>query len=194
MQPLSFPKLCDSIVLCRIVTHLPWAREDDGRIYKTPWKVIQREEASGLQMFHIFITSVPQSNQATFPMLPAGCRRKVSVVAHHRLTCRYDSQIERRKSGNRIYFLHQQLTHSILFSERCPLTVTSLVSLVKTDTHPLDSHSHCSVLYSVLTSTYMFYWLKRGLIPGRQNCPNLYQQFGFRKPLTQHPVGLSLLL
>lgn len=84
--------------------------------------------------------------------------------------------------------------HTFFWKERCSLTVTSLVSLPKTDTHPLDSHSRCSVLYSVLTSTYMFYWLKRGLIPVRQNCPNLYQQFGFRKSLTQHPVGLSLLL
>lgn len=79
---------------------------------------IQREEASGRQMFHIFITSVSQGNRATFPMLPAGWRRKVSVVAHHHLTCRCDSQIERRKSGKGIYFLQQQLTHSILFSER----------------------------------------------------------------------------
>ena len=79
---------------------------------------IQREEASGHQTFHIIITSVSLDNQATFPTLPAGCRRKGRVVAHHHLTCRCDSQIERKRGGKGVYFLQQQLTRSILFCER----------------------------------------------------------------------------
>lgn len=125
---------------------------------------IQREEASGPWTFHISITSVSLGNQATFPRLPAYCSRKDRVVTPHHLTCRCDSQIWRKKVGKGVYFLHQSLIHSIFFcesKERRPLTVTSLVSLVKIDIQGLDSHSRCLVLYSVLTSTYTFYWLNR---------------------------------
>lgn len=81
--------------------------------------------------------------------------------------------MERKKGGKGVYFLHQQLVHSILllWKERCLLTVTSLVSLAKIDTHPLDDHSHCLVLYSVLTSMCMFYWLNRGVNSSKTGLP-----------------------
>lgn len=194
MQPLSFPKLCDSIGLCRIVTHLPWAREDDGRIYKTPWKESGEKKPLVLRCS---TSSSLLSLQATKPHFLC-CQQAVEgrlalslIIIWH-----VDVILRKKEKWQRGIFSSSAADwlHTFFWKERCPLTVTSLVSLLKTDMNPLDSHSHCLVLYSVLTSTYMFYWLNRGLIPVRQNCPNLYQQFGFRKSLTQHPVGLSLLL
>lgn len=157
---------------------------------------IQRE-VSGLQIFSIFITSVSLDNWATFPLLPAGCRTKGRVLKEGwgSRSSSFDMQMwlsDRKKNGGKdVYFLHQQLIHFTAFCERktCPLTVTSVAFSVKKP----PWFSHTGLRHSVLTSTSRFYWL-RELIPVRQNCPKLYQQFGFSKSLWQHPWSLLLWL
>lgn len=140
-------------------------------------------------MFYIFITSVSLDKWATFLPLPAGCRGKGRVIAHHHLTCRCDSQIERKKGGKGVYFFISSwfIPYFSVKGKMCPLTVTGMVSSVKKDTH-LSCHSHGSVLHSVLTSTSRF-WLNRGINSSETELPKTLSAVW----LQQVPVTASLV-
>lgn len=132
---------------------------------------IQRE-VSGL---YIFITAVSPDNWATFPLLPAGCRssgfwRKGGILTHHHFTCRCGSQIERKKVPRDIFSSSAaDSLHSVLWKEKCVLWQSP--AWFPQLRNPLSSHSHGSVLHSVLTPTSRFYWLNRGINSTKTELP-----------------------
>lgn len=133
---------------------------------------IQRE-VSGLQVFYIFIAAVSRqlshisSAASRLQMEVQGSEGRVGVsqiiIGHADVTL-----IKRCQRGIFSSSAADSL-HAFLWNEKCVLSESP--AWFPQLRNVLSSHSHGSLLHSVLTSTSRFYWLNRGTNSSKTELP-----------------------